>query len=65
MNFSITSGEQSLQVFTATLTLSPLCSVQVRLGFLVELTQKERSDLDLSKVTLPATRVSRMLTALL
>lgn len=28
MNFSITSGEQSLQVFTATLILSPFCSIQ-------------------------------------
>lgn len=28
MNFSITSGEQSLQVFTATLTLSPFCPIK-------------------------------------
>lgn len=27
MNFSITSGEQSLHVFTATLTLFPFCSI--------------------------------------
>lgn len=33
MNFSITSGEQSLQVFTATLILSPFCSVQDSLRF--------------------------------
>lgn len=28
MNFSMTSGEQSLQVFTATLILSPFCSIK-------------------------------------
>lgn len=30
MNFSITSGEQSLQVFTATLILSPFCLINTQ-----------------------------------
>lgn len=32
MNFSITSGEQSLHVFTATLTFSPICLLKAVLN---------------------------------
>lgn len=63
MNFSITSGEQSLQVFTATLILSPFCSVQDSLR-IKSIWLKLKKQIEFSKVTFPANGMSPLTTLL-